>query len=75
MTPIRNVIMSLIENQLITALKKRFSITTEIIEDGDEVSLIVNSHLSGDIIFTQKTDLTPFIDIILKRIEDEKESK
>ena len=67
--------MSLIENQLITALKKRFSITTEIIEDGDEVSLIVNSHLSGDIIFTQKTDLTPFIDIILKRIEDEKESK
>jgi hypothetical protein len=67
--------MSLIENQLITALKKRFSITTEIIEDGDEVSLIVNSHLSGDIIFTQKTDLQPFIDIILKRIEDEKESK
>ena len=67
--------MSLIENQLITALKKRFSITTEIVEDGDEVSLIVNSHLSGDIIFTQKTDLQPFIDIILKRIEDEKESK
>jgi hypothetical protein len=64
--------MSLIENQLISALKKRFSITTEIIEDGDEVSLIVNSHLSGDIIFTQKTDLQPFIDIILKRIEDEK---
>jgi hypothetical protein len=64
--------MSLIENQLITALKKRFSITTEIVEDGDEVSLIVNSHLSGDIIFTQKTDLQPFIDIILKRIEDEK---
>ena len=67
--------MSLIENQLISALKKRFSITTEIVEDGDEVSLIVNSHLSGDIIFTQKTDLQPFIDIILKRIEDEKESK
>lgn len=67
--------MSLIENQLITALKKRFSITTEIIEDGDDVSLIVNSHLSGEIIFTQKTDLQPFIDIILKRIEDEKESK
>jgi len=64
--------MSLIENQLISALKKRFSITTEIIEDGDEVSLIVNSHLSGDIIFTQKTDLTPFIEIILKRIKDEK---
>ena len=64
--------MSLIENQLISALKKRFSITTEIIEDGDEVSLIVNSHLSGDIIFTQKTDLQPFIDIILKRIKDEK---
>ena len=67
--------MSLIENQLISALKKRFSITTEIIEDGDEVSLIVNSHLSGDIIFTQKTDLTPFIEIIKKRIKDEKESK
>jgi len=61
--------MSLIENQLISALKKRFSITTEIVEDGDEVSLIVNSHLSGDIIFTQKTDLTPFIEIIKKRIE------
>ena len=61
--------MSLIENQLISALKKRFSITTEIIEDGDEVSLIVNSHLSGEIIFTQKTDLQPFVDIILKRIE------
>ena len=61
--------MSLIENQLISALKKRFSITTEIIEDGDDVSLIVNSHLSGDIIFTQKTDLTPFIEIIKERIE------
>ena len=63
--------MSMIENQLISALKKRFSITTEIVEDGDEVSLIVNSHLSGDIIFTQKTDLTPFIEIIKKRIKDE----
>ena len=63
--------MSLIENQLISALKKRFSVTTEIIEDGDDVSLIVNSHLSGDIIFTQKTDLTPFIEIIKKRIKDE----
>ena len=63
--------MSMIENQLISALKKRFSITTEIIEDGDDVSLIVNSHLSGDIIFTQKTDLTPFIEIIKKRIKDE----
>ena len=63
--------MSMIENQLISALKKRFSITTEIIEDGDDVSLIVNSHLSGDIIFTQKTDLQPFVDIILKRIKDE----
>ena len=67
--------MSMLENQLISALKKRFSITTEIIEDGDEVSLIVNSHLSGEIIFTQKTDLQPFVDIILKRIEDEKKSK
>ena len=61
--------MSLIENQLISALKKRFSITTEIVEDGDEVSLIVNSHLSGDIIFTQKTDLAPLIEIIKKRIK------
>ena len=67
--------MSMLENQLISALKKRFSITTEIIEDGDEVSLIVNSHLSGEIIFTQKTDLQPFVDIILKRVEDEKKSK
>jgi len=66
--------MSLIENQLISALKKRFSITTEIIEDGDEVSLIVNSHLSGDIIFTQKTDLKPFVALILKRVEDEKKT-
>ena len=61
--------MSMIENQLISALKKRFSITTEIVEDGDEVSLIVNSHLSGDIIFTQKTDLAPLINIIKERIE------
>ena len=61
--------MSLIENQLISALKKRFSITTEIVEDGDEVSLIVNSHLSGDIIFTQKTDLKPLIEIIKKKIK------
>jgi len=61
--------MSLIENQLISALKKRFSITTEIVEDGDEVSLIVNSHLSGDIIFTQKTDLAPLIEIIKKKIK------
>ena len=66
--------MSLIENQLISALKKRFSITTEIIEDGDDVSLIVNSHLSGDIIFTQKTDLKPFVALILKRVEDEKKT-
>ena len=66
--------MSMIENQLISALKKRFSITTEIVEDGDDVSLIVNSHLSGDIIFTQKTDLQPFVDIILKRVEDEKKT-
>ena len=61
--------MSLIENQLISALKKRFSITTEIVEDGDEVSLIVNSHLSGEIIFTQKTDLKPLIEIIKKKIK------
>ena len=61
--------MSLIENQLISALKKRFSVTTEIIEDGDDVSLIVNSLLSGEVIFTQKTDLAPLINIIKERIE------
>ncbi len=63
--------MSLVENQIINALSKRFSITTEIIEDGDDVSLIVNSHLSGKIIFTHKTDMSPFIDIILKRINQD----
>ena len=66
--------MSMLENQLISALKKRFSITTEIVEDGDEVSLIVNSHLSGEIIFTQRTDLAPLISLILKRVEDEKKT-
>ena len=66
---------NIIEKQIVNALSKKFAITTEIIEDGDDVSLIVNSHLSGEIIFTQKTDLQPFVDIILKRIEDEKESK
>jgi len=65
---------NIIEKQIVNALSKKFSITTEIIEDGDEVSLIVNSHLSGDIIFTQKTDLQPFVDIILKRVEDEKKT-
>ena len=64
--------MSVIENQLISALKKRFSITTEIVEDGDEVSLIVNSHLSGEIIFTHTTNLEPLLSIIVKRIENEK---
>ncbi len=63
--------MSLIENQLITALKKRFSITTEIVEDGDDVTLVVNSHLSGEIIFSQRTDLTPLISLILKRINQD----
>ena len=63
--------MSMIENQLISALKKRFSITTEIIEDGDEVSLIVNSHLSGEIIFTHTTNLEPLISLILKRINQD----
>ena len=62
---------NIIEKQIVNALSKKFSITTEIIEDGDDVSLIVNSHLSGDIIFTQKTDLQPFIEIIKKRIKDE----
>ena len=66
--------MSLIENQLINALTKRFSITTEIVEDGTDVSLIVNSHLSGEIIFTQRTDLAPLISLILKRVEDEKKT-
>ena len=61
--------MSMLENQLISALKKRFSITTEIVEDGDEVTLVVNSLLSGEVIFTQKTDLAPLIEIIKKRIE------
>ena len=61
--------MSMIENQLISALKKRFSITTEIVEDGDEVTLVVNSLLSGEIIFTQRTDLQPLINIIKERIE------
>ena len=61
--------MSLIENQLISALKKRFAITTEIVEDGDEVTLVVNSLLSGEVIFTQKTDLAPLINIIKERIE------
>ena len=58
----------MIENQIVNALSKKFSITTEIKEDSDSVSLIVNSHLSGKIIFTHKTDLTPLIDIITKRI-------
>ena len=61
--------MSIIENQIVNALSKRFSITTDIIEEGDEVSLIVNSHLGDKIIFTHKTDMSPFIDIILKRIK------
>ena len=61
--------MSMLENQLISALKKRFSITTEIVEDGDEVTLVVNSLLSGEVIFTQKTDLAPLINIIKERIE------
>jgi len=64
--------MSLIEDQIVNALSRKFSITTEIIEDGNDVSLIVNSHLSGKIIFTHKTDMTPFIKIIKKRIEDKK---
>jgi len=59
----------MLENQLISALKKRFSITTEIVEDGDEVTLVVNSLLSGEVIFTQKTDLAPLINIIKERIE------
>ena len=63
--------MSMIEKQLISALKKRFSITTEIVEDGDDVTLVVNSHLSGEIIFSQRTDLTPLISLILKRINQD----
>ena len=63
--------MSMIENQIVNALSKRFSITTDIIEEGDEISLIVNSHLGDKIIFTHKTDMSPFIDIILKRINQD----
>ena len=63
--------MSMIEKQVIIALKKRFSVTTEIIEDGDTVSLIVNSHLGEDTIFSQETDLTPLIDIIIKIIKND----
>ena len=62
---------NIIEKQIVNALSKKFAITTEIIEDGDDVSLIVNSHLSGEIIFTHKTDMSPFIDIILKRINQD----
>lgn len=60
--------MSLIENQIISALTKRFSISTSIDEDGDDVTLVVNSHLGDKIIFTHETDLTPMIDLIVKRI-------
>jgi len=60
--------MSMIENQIISALTKRFSISTSIEEDGDDVTLLVNSHLGDKIIFTHETDLTPIIDIILQRI-------
>lgn len=60
--------MSLIENQIISALTKRFSISTSIDEDGDDILLVVNSHLGDKIIFTHETDLTPMIDLIVKRI-------
>jgi len=60
---------NIIENQIVNALSKKFSITTEIIQDGDDVSLIVNSHLSGKIIFTQTTPLNQLIEIITSRIE------
>jgi len=62
--------MSLIENQIISALTSRLSITTSIDEDGDDVTLLVNSHLGDKIIFTHETDLTPIIEIIKKRIEE-----
>ena len=60
---------NIIENQIVNALSKKFSITTEIKEDSDSVSLIVNSHLSGKIIFTHETDLRPLIEIIKKKIK------
>ena len=66
---------TLIESQLINALKKRFSITTEIINNEYETSLVVNSILSGEIIFQHKTDLNPLIEIITKRIKEEKPCK
>ena len=66
---------TLIESQLINALKKRFSITTEIINNEYETALVVNSILSGEIIFQHKTDLNPLIEIITKRIKEEKPCK
>ena len=63
---------TLIESQLINALKKRFSITTEIINNEYETSLVVNSILSGEIIFQHKTDLSELIEVITKRIKEEK---
>ena len=62
--------MSIIENQIVNALSKKFSITTEIKEENDNVILIVNSHLSGKIIFQHKTDLEPLIAIITERIKN-----
>ena len=66
---------TLIESQLINALKKRFSITTEIINNEYETSLVVNSILSGEVIFQHKTDLNPLIEIITERIKEEKPCK
>ena len=63
---------NIIESQLINALSKKFSISTEIINNEYETALVVNSHLSGKIIFQHKTDLEPLIAIITKRIKEEK---
>jgi len=60
---------NIIESQLINALSKKFSITTEIINNEYETALVVNSHLSGKIIFQHKTDLEPLIQIITERIK------
>ena len=66
---------NIIEQQLINALSKKFSITTEIINNEYETSLVVNSILSGEVIFQHKTDLNPLIEIITKRIKEEKPCK
>ena len=66
---------TMIEQQLVAALRKRFSISTEIVDNEYETSLVVNSILSGEVIFQHKTDLEPLIQIITKRIEESSKDK